>query len=1289
MATVLLSAVGASIGGGFGGAFLGLSGAVIGRAVGATLGRAIDQRLLGGGSRAVETGRIDRLRLQTAGEGVPIPRIWGQMRLPGHAIWASPLLETRQTQGSGKGSPQPQVTEISYLLSIALSLCEGRILGVGRVWADGEEISRDDLQMRVYPGDEKQLPDPVIAAFEGEDAPAYRGLAYVVIENLSLERWGNRMPQLQFEVTRAAQDGSGLCGDVRAIAMIPGTGEYALATTPVIQDFGLGSTRSINQNTAVKGTDFQASLDILGRELPRVESVSLIVSWFGDDLRIGNCRLKPKVESRADGFKGMEWASGGINRAQADEVVRKDGRPIYGGTPADRSVIEAIRAARASGRRAMFYPFILMEQLQGNGLPDPYGASEQPIMPWRGRITTSVAAGRSGSNNGTNQARVDVETFFGAASGRDFQISGQNVGYCGPEEWSYRRFILHYAHLCAAAGGVDSFLIGSEMVGMTRIRDASGNYPAVDALKKLAADCREILGSHTKIGYAADWSEYYGDHRSNGEVRFHLDPLWADANIDFIGIDNYMPLSDWRDGEDHLDAHWGHNEDHDYLVANVAGGEGYDWYYASDDDRRAQRRTPIIDGEHGEHWIWRYKDLKGWWENTHHERIDGIRKDRPTEWVPGSKPIWFTEYGCAAMDKAANQPNKFLDALSSESALPWFSSGRRNDSLQASYIRATMAYWSSSENNPRSMSGVRMVDVANAHVWCWDARPFPAFPARTDIWSDGPAWERGHWLNGRASAVALAAVVADICRDAGLDEVDVDGLHGVVRGYALTGGETGRAALQPLMLAYGFDAVESGGRLAFVMRDGLARVDLDDSHLAVGDEVSGLELSRAPDAEMAGRVLLTHIEAGGDYAVTTAESMLPDAALSATSESEFPLAMTRTEGRQVAERWLTEALVARDNARFCLPPSFGHLRPCDIIRWTDARGGGQRWRIDRIEHAGAITIDAVRVDSNAYRAKVSFESGVAPYSYAAPLPVWPMIMDLPLIKGDEAPHAPHVAVTASPWKGAAAVYVSADENGGYDLDQTILRRSIMGVTLEPLPAARPGVMDRGRPLRIKLRGGTLKSVTQASLLGGANAVAIGDGTAQNWEIIQFAAARLVAPEEWEISGRLRGQAGTEAVMPAVWPAGSVVVLLDGSPKQTHLAPSTRGQIRHWRIGPAARTPDDPSYRSMETVIAGVGFRPYAPCHLRLAGDKLSWVRRTRIDGDGWEGIDVPLGETREAYHVRLLRNGQVLKDVVVNQPEYVVPQSILAGGPFVAEVAQLSDQVGAGPFVRRELHVVQ
>lgn len=54
---------------------------------------------------------------------------------------------------------------------------------------------------------------------------------------------------------------------------------------------------------------------------------------------------------------------------------------------------------------------------------------------------------------------------------------------------------------------------------------------------------RAILGPGTAISYAADWSEYFGHHpqHGSGDRFFHLDPLWGDANIDFVGIDNYMP----------------------------------------------------------------------------------------------------------------------------------------------------------------------------------------------------------------------------------------------------------------------------------------------------------------------------------------------------------------------------------------------------------------------------------------------------------------------------------------------------------------------------------------------------------------------------------------------------------------------------------------------------------------------------------------------------------------------------------------------------------------------------
>lgn len=535
------------------------------------------------------------------------------------------------------------------------------------------------------------MPDPKLEAIEGAGrVPAYRGTAYVVIEDLDLGRFGNRVPQFNFKVLRpdiAAQDTPEAepAQAVQAVALMPGSGEYALATTPAVVDQGLGGSHVVNVNSVSGQSDLQSSLDLLGQELPAAKAASLIVSWFGDDLRAGQCQLRPRVELTTGDAKDMPWRVSGLTRGQAEQVPAEDDRPVYGGTPCDASVLEAIAALKAAGHAVMVYPFILMTQMQGNTLTNPWtGEDGQPHLPWRGRITGALAPWLTGSPDRTAAAEAEVAQFVGTVTAADFAVSEGAVSYHGPAEWSYNRFILHNAALCAAAGGVDSFCIGSEMRGLTQLRGAAGSFPFVAALKTLAVEVRALLGPEVKLGYAADWSEYFGYHPQDGsgDVLFHLDPLWADENIDFIGIDNYMPLSDWRDGSTHLDADWGAIYDLDYLRSNIEGGELYAWYYHSPEARAAQIRTEITDGAHGEPWVYRVKDLRGWWQNAHHERIGGVRQAVPTDWVPQSKPIWFTELGCAAIDKGTNQPNKFLDPKSSESSVPYHSNGGRDDLIQ-------------------------------------------------------------------------------------------------------------------------------------------------------------------------------------------------------------------------------------------------------------------------------------------------------------------------------------------------------------------------------------------------------------------------------------------------------------------------------------------------------------------------------------------------------------------------------------------------------------------------------
>ena len=72
-----------------------------------------------------------------------------------------------------------------------------------RVWADGKLLDLSKVTYRVYKGTESQTVDSLMTTKEGSgNAPAYRGLAYIIFEDLQLNAYGNRIPQLSFEITK-------------------------------------------------------------------------------------------------------------------------------------------------------------------------------------------------------------------------------------------------------------------------------------------------------------------------------------------------------------------------------------------------------------------------------------------------------------------------------------------------------------------------------------------------------------------------------------------------------------------------------------------------------------------------------------------------------------------------------------------------------------------------------------------------------------------------------------------------------------------------------------------------------------------------------------------------------------------------------------------------------------------------------------------------------------------------------------------------------------------------------
>ena len=401
------------------------------------------------------------------------------------------------------------------------------------------------------------------------------------------------------------------------VHLLPATGEFSYDTVAYLgRRVSETSLSAINAYSgASPTTDYSVSLNQLQAAHPECATVSLVCAWFTDGTTAGSCDVFPSTTYIGGTFQpaagGSDvWRCSSLTQASSGliPIPTSGGKFIYGGTPSDQSIVRCIRDLKSRGLRVVFYPFLLSI------------ASGEP---WRGRIGYSPDV--------SSAATAAVNAFLGSAATSQFTRDTTNltVAYSGSAtDWTYRRMILHYANLCVIAGGVDLFVIGSELRGLETIRgpgwtkagttDVSGkaiwDYPFVAGLVQLASDVRSVfdgagLTKNTTtlknlVSYSADWSTWMGYQHPGANGQWpHLDSLWASSNIDVVSFDNYLPLSDWTTGGGGLDAqNWQAAAPTSwptatpdargfgltgaptiyssaYLQANIEGGEKFDWFY--------------------------------------------------------------------------------------------------------------------------------------------------------------------------------------------------------------------------------------------------------------------------------------------------------------------------------------------------------------------------------------------------------------------------------------------------------------------------------------------------------------------------------------------------------------------------------------------------------------------------------------------------------------------------------------------------------------------------------------
>jgi GTA TIM-barrel-like domain/Putative phage tail protein len=963
------------------------------------------------------------------------------------------------------------------------------------------------------------------------------------------------------------------------------------------------------------------------------------VSWFGDDLRAGSCTIEPRVDVKTKTTDGATWSVAGLTREDAKAVSLVEGSPAYGGTPSDESVIRLIAHLKERGLEVVLYPFVMMDVPSGNTLPNPYGGTSQPSYPWRGRITCDPAPGEPGSPDGSASAATQIDRWFTRAPG-------------------FNRLVLHYANLAKQAGGVSGFILGSELVGITRVRSSPGTYPAVARLQDLAGQVRAIVGSATRIVYAADWTEY-GAHVLDGgkEVRFPLDPLFASETVDAVGIDYYPPISDWRDGPDHADLAEARSiYDVDYLRSRLGSGEAFDWYYADASDRAAQMRKPIADGAYSKPWVFRQKDLVSWWSNRHVERVDGVEIG-PTAWQPQSKPIWLTETGVPAVDKGPNGPNVFPDPKSSESAFPPFSRGVRDDLVQARTLEAILSRFDpalrgfSAEYNPVSSSyGGRMVDPDSIFVWAWDARPYPAFPDFGTVWADGANWETGHWITGRIEAVSLDRLIAGVLKDFGFDDPGAVPVDGFMDGYVIDRPLSARGALEPLLRLFGVDAVARAGKIGWQGRGGRAVVPLTKDDLVLVEEEPSIKLTRAQETELPQQVEIGFIEGETDYRQAAVASRRLSGSSRREARADCAVITRRSEAQRLADTWLQDLWAGREGAEFELSPRRIELEPGDVVSVpTDA--GPKLHRITRIADGPTRKVTTRAVEPAVFERPGSTVR--RPVKRPPPVPGKPqvVVLDLPAALSD--PTAlQYIAVAADPWPGAVTIWRSG--NGASFAPYRVLDLpAVIGRTKTALGPGPLWRWDLGAVLDMEISSGGLSSIDDEAALAGGNLFAL-QGPDGRWEILSAARAELIGERTYRLSRCLRGLAGSEPEAGRMVPAGALMVRLDAAVTPLTASLQDLGQTWRYRVGPAGRDHADPAVAELSATVGREALKPFSPVHVAAErsseGIRIAWLRRTRRDGDGWEAIDVPLAEDSESYQVDILKSGAVLRTLVSSAP---------------------------------------
>lgn len=541
------------------------------------------------------------------------------------------------------------------------------------------------------------------------------------------------------------------------------------------------------------------------------------------------------------------------------------------------------------------------------------------------------------------------------------------------------------------------------------------------------------------------------------------------------------------------------------------------------------------------------------------------------------------------------------------------------------------------------------------------------------------------------SPTPLDQVVTRIAARAGVDadEMDVAALASTgVDGMAISQVSAARTSIETLMTAYAFGCVE-GDKLKFVLRGGAvaATIPYDDMGATEGDPTGErLPITIRGDIEYPAQVSVTFANSLNDYQNGTQHSDRLIGGAKGVAAMQLPLVLTPEKAKRVAEITLLDGALAKTSVGpVGLTRKWSQLEATDVVALIDRSGSTYRARIQKITDAGgARTIEPVLDDASVVNSVALTDN--TDQSTVIVRRVSPMLLELidgPIFRDADDDAGLYAAGGPEPggtWPGG--VVKRGLNDTGYEDVAEFTDSTRIGEASTVLPDGPIGIFDEQSTVTVQMNGALENYTRDAILNGTAKAYMIGS------EVLYARTATLVEGTIYTLSGLLRGRRGTD------WATGThaaderVVLIQTSGLRRITNQSSDLGVEYYYKgvtFGKSVASAEEQLFTN-----TGIGLKPFSPVDIRAAragGDVvLSWKRRTRLSCrfTGSAGINVPLGETSEAYEVDILDGDDVVRTLAVTSSEavYTEAQQISDFGESLEEVTvavrQMSATVGAG-----------